>query len=414
MQKANQKGAALIIFAVIFALAATVFLISILDGQSIKIEREKATAEALAKANTALIGWSISRGIAGVERPGELPCPDNDAPGTFGYGVQDGSCVAGKVGRFPWRSVGTEELRDGYGEPLWYAVDGAFRTRDSLSLPINSDTKASMQIYTENGLNLITQPGEEVAAIIFSPGQAINGQSRSSSNSITCPATGTNILENRCATNYLEAQNGRNNSINNGPFIYGKKSDNFNDYVVFIKASKLMSITEKRVGKELKTLLENYHTANGYYPFPAKFNTIGCLDIGNNGSITDCESDTNICKGRFPDKALPIDWSASSLLPNWFDYNLWGQTIFYAVGADSLASVPVGCSNNLNVDAANHDSLFILAGTPTGTKIRNTPAQSIILSDYLEDLENQDSWDLVSNNLYVKPTSARDSLYVLP
>ena len=418
MQKPNQKGGALIIFAVILVLAATAFLISQLNGSSVKIERDKTTAEALAKAKIALIGWSISRGRVGTERPGELPCPDTDEPGTISYGLAEGTCVAGKVGRFPWKSVGSEELKDGYGEPLWYAVDGAFRVRFGVSpttnRPINSDSRASMQIYAEDGITLITQAGDEVAAVIFAPGYPTNGQSRSPGSSTTCPATGTNILENRCATNYLELQNGRNNSINNGPFIRGKKTDIFNDSLIFIYASKLMSVTEKRVGKDLKNILENYHTANGYYPYPARFDTVGCLDVDSNASVSDCESDATICRGRLPDKALPSDWAAGYLLPNWFEYNLWGQTIFYSVGTDSLASIPADCSNNLTVDLTNHESLFILAGTPIGTKIRNNLTQSLVLSDYLEDLENQDSWDLVANNLYIKPTTVGDSLYVLP
>lgn len=419
MQKLNehsfkQKGAALIIFAVIFALAATAFLLSRLDSESIKIERDKTTFAALAKAKIALIGWSISRGRGGTERPGELPCPDTDAPGTINYGLAESSCVAGKIGRFPWKSLGTQELRDGYGEPLWYAIDGAFRTRGSLALPINSDSKASIQIYGENGLTLITPAGAEAAAVLFAAGHAVNGQSRSSTNSAPCPATGTNILENRCATNYLELQNGRNNAINNGPFIGGKKTNAFNDKLIYISASKLMSATEKRVGKELKAILENYRAANGFYPFPAKFDAVGCLDVDSNASVSDCESDTNICRGRFPDKALPVNWGAGYLLPIWFNYNLWGQTIFYSVGTDSLASAPPDCSNKLTVDLTSYGSVFILTGTPLGTKTRNNPSQSLNLSDSLEDPENQDGWDLLANDLYIKPTVDGDSLYALP
>lgn len=422
MQKLNQaihkqKGAALIIFAVIFALASTALLLSQLDATGVNIARDKKTALALARAKQALIGWSVSSGASvGTARPGDLPCPDNDAPGAFGYGVADGSCVVGKVGRLPWKTLGIEEISDGYGEPLWYSVDGAFRKRFGASpttnQPINSDTRATTQIYSADGLTLITGAGMEVAAAIFASGQSLNGQSRSSSVT-ACAATGTNLAENRCAANYLDSQNSRNNAINGGPFIRGIRSDVFNDQLIYVTASELTKSVEKRVGHELKTILQSYYASNGYYPYPAKHDDANCLDVGNLGYTTDCQSDTNICRGRLPDEALPIAWGTS--LPDWFTFNLWGQTIYYTVGTNALASAPLGCSTVLSVDLASNNVVFILAGIPLGAVIRNNPLESLILSSYLEDAENQDSWGGLADDIYITPSPiTNDSLYALP
>ena len=415
----KQKGAALIIFAVILVLAATTYLVSQLDGSGVKIERDKKTAVALARAKQALIGWSISRGVVGSARPGELPCPDIDAPDTAGYGEEEGSCEAGKVGRLPWKTLGIEEITDGYGEPLWYSIDGAFRKRfgstASTNQPINSDTRATTKIYAADGSTLVTGAGLEAAAVMLASGQLLNGQSRSLTNITFCPPTGSSIAENRCASNYLDLQNGRNNATNTGPFIRGSKSDTFNDQLIYISAFELMKMTEKRVGRELKTILQNYYSAHGDYPYPAKFNDAGCLDEGNTGYFTDCQSDVNVCRGRFPDKALPVDWGGASLLPGWFSFNMWGQTIYYSVGTNKLATAPLGCSPQLAVDATNQNGIFILSGSPLGATVRNSPSESLNLSIYLEDLENQDGWSVVANNIYVTPSVAsNDSLFILP
>jgi hypothetical protein len=414
---AKQKGIALIIFALILVFATITFLVSQLDGNGIKIERDKKTAAALAKAKQALIGWSISRGAAtGTPRPGELPCPDTDAPGALGYGDEEGVCTAGKVGRFPWRTLRVEELTDGYGEPLWYSIDGNFRKFAITSKPLNSDTKASMQIYEANGITLATNTGNEAAAVIFAAGPLLSGQKRSATNVVICAATTTNIAENRCATNYLDVLNGRNNSITNGPFIRARKSDTFNDQLIYISASELMHSVEKRVAGQLKTILQNYITSNGSYPYPAKFDAAGCLDTDNNAYTTDCKSDASVCRGRFPDVALPIVWGVP--LPSWFTFNLWGQTIYYAVGTNSLSTSPLGCSAQLTVDSTASNGVLIMAGTPIGSIVRNNPlplGESSNLSDYLEDAENQDSWGALANDIYVTPpVVAKDSLYVLP
>jgi hypothetical protein len=424
MQKWHQKrfkknGVALIIFVLALVLAATAFLIAKLDASEVNTERDKKTAIALSKAKIALIGWSITRGNSGTDRPGELPCPDTDAPGTALYGVEEGSCVVGKVGRLPWKTLGIEELTDGYGEPLWYSIDGAFRKRfgsvASTNQPINSDTRATTKIYAADGLTLITGAGLEAAAVILAPKQLLNGQNRSPTNIAICPATGTSLAENRCATNYLDSQSGRSNATNTGSFIRGSKSDTFNDQLIYISAFELMKMTEKRVGRELKTILKNYYTAHGVYPYPAKYSDTDCRDEGNTGYFTYCQSNVSVCRGRFPDEALPVGWGGPSLLPGWFSFNLWGQTIYYSVGTNALATSPFGCSPQLTVDATNQNGIFILSGSPFGASVRNSPSESLNLSIYLEDIENQDGWSATANNVYTTPSAAsNDSLFILP
>ena len=414
---------ALLILVFFLSLVAIGYVVQSLDSASIKNARDKKTASVLAEAKAALIGWSVARGVSGTARPGEMPCPDNDAPSTFGYGYEDGTCVAGKVGRLPWKTLGIDEIRDGYGEPLWYAIDGAFRRRTgvapSTNQPINSDTRAALLVYAADGVTKISPPGNEAVALIFSAGLPIGGKTRSPVNSVVCPATGTNILENRCASNYLESANGKNNAVNNGPYIAGYKTSTFNDQLIFITTTELMTVVEKLVGKQVQAILQDYKAVNGYYPYPAKYDAAGCVDVGNTGYFTNCQSDSSLCRGRFPDNAITLvptntpNWTLTNTLPLWFSYNLWGQTIYYSAGDNSL-NAPVGCTPQLTVDLGNVNGLFFMPSTPIGNIVRNSPAQSITLSDYLDNPENQDGW-VVANDVYITPALAsKDKIYTLP
>jgi hypothetical protein len=210
--------------------------------------------------------------------------------------------------------------------------------------------------------------------------------------------------------------NGRNNAKNNGPFIQGSNTDAFNDQLIYITASELIQVVEKRVGNELRTIVQNYYDSNGYFPYPDRYDDSDCLDIGSSGYSSNCESDENVCRGRFPDTALPKDWKGSNLLPGWFSFNLWGQSIYYSVGTDSLKKVPAGCSSGeLTVGSANYKSVFIMPGAPLGAVVRNKPPQSLNLSAYYEDAENQDGWSSSANDVYVMPSaSSNDKIFVFP
>ncbi|MGE5028236.1 MAG: hypothetical protein ACM3JK_07155 [Betaproteobacteria bacterium] len=417
----HQHGAALLIILAIIGLGAAFMLVSALNKANLQSERDKATAAALAQAKEALIGWSLSRNDGPTNpRPGELPCPDTNAPGTANYGTQAGSCTAGAIGRLPWRTLGIEEPKDGYGETLWYAIAGSFRKRPANDNPINSDTRASLLVYAPDGITLATPAGYEAAAIIFSPGPALGAQARGTAAEQTAAA---NYLDSAAPPDIAIA---RNNANINGPFVQGNIRDAngnllVNDHLLFITARELISAVEKRVASELKILLNNYYLANGNrYPHPAAYNDPNCLDVGSAGYFTACPSDPSQCRGRVPEAAL-------SSVPGWFSYNLWGQVIYYGVGTNYLASAPPNCSPTLTVNGtAGTRGLFIMPGTPLAAIVRNSPSQSTTLSNYLEDAANQDGWTALPpaadqyctpgsiNCLPAPANTANDRLYTLP
>lgn len=414
----KQRGAAMMVMLVIMVIGTVAFLVSALNSSALQIERDKKTANALAKAKEALIGYAVSRGsIAGNPRPGDLPCPDTNAPGSVSYGTQSGACSAGAIGRLPWKTLGIEEPKDGYGETLWYAIDGAFRKKSDNANPINSDTRATMQVYEKNGSTLATPTGSEAVAILFSPGLILANQQRSTTAQQT---TASNYLDSIAPPKITIA---RNNATTNGPFIRGPIKDSsdttiVNDTLMVITTRDIIPLIEKRVATEIKAILANYYADNGYYPYPAKYDHANCRDIGSNGYFTDCQSDNNKCRGRFPDRADiagTVNWGGGYSLPGWFSYNLWGQIIYYSVGYNKLDSEPSNCSPTLTLNGTPGISgLFIMPGTPLGSVIRNNPSQSISASDYFEDSANQNGWTSNSDSYVTPSTSSNDKLITFP
>jgi hypothetical protein len=310
--------------------------------------------------------------------------------------------------------LGIEEPKDGYGETLWYAIDGAFRKKSDNNKPINSDTRATMQVYEKDGSTLTTPIGSEAVAILFSPGSILANQQRGTAAQQT---TASNYLDSASPPSVTIA---RNNATTNGPFIRGAVKDSsetilVNDTLMIITTRDLIPLIEKRIAIEIKAVLANYYTAKGYYPYPAKYNDAGCLDVGSTGVLTDCQSDDNKCRGRFPDKAGPTDWGGSYALPGWFSYNLWGQVIYYTVGENYLDTEPSNCSPSLTLNGiAGTQGLFIMPGTPLGSIIRNSPSQSTSLSDYFEDAANQNGWTSNSDSYVTPSTSSNDKLITFP
>ena len=123
----RQRGAALLALLAVIMLGASWFLVSKLNAESggAAAARKTRNAEVLNRAKQALVGYVAAQAAKAFEdNPGTLPCPE--AAGYFDSTTQEGqsasSCSLPKVGRFPWRTIGTEKLVDASGEPLWYVV----------------------------------------------------------------------------------------------------------------------------------------------------------------------------------------------------------------------------------------------------------------------------------------------------
>lgn len=404
---------------VILVLGASSILVSSLSSSGLRIERDKITAEALAQAKEALIG----RAVSNDDRPGSLPCPDTNNDGSSE--LLSGNDCPSYIGRLPWKTLRLSDLRDGSGERLWYALSPNFR--DDNSNPINSNNKGTLQVYDNNGTNLLTPPGSEAVTVVFAPGDIVAAQLRDTANQ-------------NLALNYLDiGPSGINNATEAGPLIAADKTNSFNDRLMIIRASDLIPIVEIRVTKELTKAFASYLTANANkYPYPANFTTT-CTS-------TSCPSDTTQCRGKIPATLMNL----YATLP-WFTNNNWFNVIYYTAGTASLpggaggggggggkaakgkktggggsgggsssgvTTCPGGNNGKLNVlDTSgstftnNASALFFMPGSPLdGITRTSTGISSTNLPDYFEDAENTNLDDT-----YTFPgVDSNDLLFILP
>lgn len=401
---AKQKGAALLVLVALVVVASLYYLVESLNRSSIATERERRTAEALAMAKEALMGYAVKD----ATRPGELPCPDVDNDGQLVMNVDYvGSNCVSYLGRLPWKTLGLPDLRDGSGENLWYAVSPAFHANGSVAL--NSDTPGSLVVYAADGSTLLTPTGYSAVAVVFAPGAPLSGQERDAV-AAACATTGTTIERRLCAANYLDTANGRNNATAAGPYIAGAPSATFNDRLLFMTTHELMPVVEQRVARELITTLNSFYTNYGFYPW-ADFNTYA---YGN--PSYDYDANVGLNKGKLS-RTLTYDAGQSTFwqnaLPAWFINNRWYDMIYYAVGRNATpapGSCTTFCSGPwLQVDGnPNVDVVFFMPGTPSATR------PSIDWSAYLADSQNHDndtngdgyaSPGVPVNDTYVTPTS---------
>ncbi len=353
----KQRGMALIMLVFIVGLAATAYLMHALNPTTVKIDREKKTAAALAEAKDALIGWSIKNNT-----PGQLPCPeDTSLIGGLIEGQASSTCSnsSSTIGRLAWRTLGLGDLRDGYGERLWYVLSPGFR-----SGIINSDTPAQLSV---DG-----QPASTVA-IIFSAGPALSGLSRPFPTAATPPAV----------TLYLDLSNndGDNNFVTSGDAV------SFNDQLLLVKQDELFKEVEKRVAGEALNCLRLFALANGgKLPWPDKLDPTAFVDyIG----------DVDVLFGRLADSPMSGSWSGGCKIPVggtgwWLN---WKEQVFYALADEyKPTGAAVGCGACLTVNApfanVNKKVVVLIAGKALAGQNRFTSLDKGTLSNYLEDVNS--------------------------
>jgi hypothetical protein len=239
----RQRGAALLIFLLIGALAATSLLLKHFSSRSAATGNQ-ATMQALTQAKEALIGWSASHGT----NPGMLPCPEDTAfIGTSSEGRAQTACSNSlpSVGRLPWRTLDIPQLLDDASEPLWYALSPGFRAP-----PINSSSLGQL---------MVDGTPNNAVAIIFSPGVPLSGQNRTVPTSAQPPDV----------AQYLDGIN------NDGTVSFTTigAPGLFNDRLLTISHLGLFAAVNRRILSELRgdsaTGVMTYYSANGNYPWAA-------------------------------------------------------------------------------------------------------------------------------------------------
>lgn len=383
----GERGQALLVLVLTLSIA-TVLLVYGSTTEATRLVRADARTRAvLQEATQALIG----RAVADSNRPGSLPCPDNDDDGSADLFA--GSTCRSYLGRLPWRTLGIGDLRDAAGERLWYALSPPFRDHP-YAPALNSDTRGTLAVYSIGKARAVTN---QAIAIVFAPGGALGGQRRDASVTF-CDATAKNAQRSRCPSNYLDAHAEANNALATGPFIAAPAREVMNDKLATIVAADLMPLVERRVALELRNALLAYKAASACACYP-------WADSGNDG-----RSDAGAHQGRIPAvDALPEPWRAGAL-PAYFTTNDWKRVFYYAVGREALAEGGKACTTctqpNLSLDSQpGFDVVLITPGYVDAKAPRSS------WSDYVDDPDNRDNDERFVTP--ISPRSARDGIYAI-
>jgi hypothetical protein len=267
----RQRGFAMIAMLALAALV-TAYLIALAlspDAAGQVIEREQRNMNALREAKAALIAYAASeqwqkyRDATTTYQPGALPCPDSD-----GDGDSDGAlCANGprwRIGRLPYKTIGSRDLTDATGERLWYAVSSNFYKNSAFV--INSDTPGLLTVAG-------TAPVTGVAAIVFAPGppirDPITGQ-------IQDRSAATPLREESYLEGFAPAGNDWTFTTNALP------SETLNDRLIVITQAELMAAVEPTVAALIERDIKPYITQSypnadpnwsGGYPFAVPWAT---------------------------------------------------------------------------------------------------------------------------------------------
>ncbi|NOT98306.1 MAG: hypothetical protein HOO97_04335 [Sideroxydans sp.] len=411
----KQRGAALMVMLIIMTLGSAAFLVSALNSSSVQIERDKKTADALAQAKNALIGYAASVALtpAGTKRPGDLPCPDINNDGSA-----DTPCNGNALGRLPWKTLGLPDFRDSSGERLWYAVSANFKNSPRTAT-LNSDTLGSISVFAKDG-NLSYDGGATgtgVIAVLIAPGAVLQRTDK-----IT-PQDRSSVGSNN-PVNYLDIALGQDNAsftdgLSTDGLIQGIIKDSnqrviLNDQLLVITQENIMRAIQKRVAAEVKQCLNEYASDpqnNGRLPWSSRVRDTGTPPSYSDrsgylfGRIPDspfkktCEdSGGGGCDQPAQSGGMWNNWrgncNIASLSGWWLN---WKEMTFYALAdaykpVDPITAAAVNaCSTtgaclSVNPPSATTDKKFavIVAGKMLPGQSRSTNIEKGTFSNYLE------------------------------
>jgi len=387
MPGTGRPRGAILLFATLVLLACALALVATAAGLATAALRGRLTERALGEAREALIAYAADRPLTSAVGPGYLPCPDLDGDGWAEptCGSLDGASGADeRVGRLPWKTLGLAELRDGDGEPLWYAVSskhkgllncaasrpcvdmspaaalGAITVRDPSGSVVHDATLADPARAQQGGAAaVVIAPGAPLARL--GPDGSRVDQRRECAPG-ACDSEGRCILDPprraaRCdPANYLDRAPGaagednadfvdRNdaagraldaNGFIQGPVRLPSGEVVVNDRIVAITYRDLMPAVMRRVALEVVHCLRYYATRPenaGRYPWPAA----SCRETAFAGNAPDLEGAP---LGGVPD--TPFERSAGSsggrMLERW-----WRATPRHPESRDELPTREDAC-----------------------------------------------------------------------
>jgi type II secretory pathway pseudopilin PulG len=172
------------------------------------MQNYSATAQQLAEAKEALIGFAITNG--------RLPCPD-----TAGNGLEVVGCPAAPTsstgGNLPWVTLGLQKS-DPWGQPLQYRVNGAFTA--TFTLATTGAGAGALNVWTDS--TKTTSLATNVPAVVYSSGK--NG-----------------AIQSPVSADELENTNKPADATFDNNFVSRDFSPTFDDVVIWVSPSVLIN-----------------------------------------------------------------------------------------------------------------------------------------------------------------------------
>lgn len=336
MNSQRQKGAAVLALLAILMIVITASLIANVSLNRQGIKQQQNNAALLNRAKEALLGYALRQ-----SPPGLLPCPDSDGDGRANL---SGVSCSVQRGFLPYRTLGLDELRDGSGARLWYAVELNY-TREIFALRLNSSLVSSMRLNTT----------EEIAAIVLAPGPVVGNQQRNSN----------------AVAQYLEGINADGDSSTYALV----KNDNSNDDLLGLNLRDYWTTIERRVLFSVGQLLTAYkNTVNcDQYPWAANSTAPYDSHVGLEAGLVP----TGVATAHGGAVGCPGTLNA----PSWVEDH-WVTELHYAFCGPAGAN----CLSVGGDQATTADGLLVAPGTALASQGR--PSAS--LGDYYEG-DNNDS-----------------------
>ena len=447
----RQRGVALLIILGVLVMGLLYVFLLGLNSTGSQQARDKITMDALAQAKEALIAYAVTYSDThSSDVPGYLPCPDNPT-----YGSSEGNAgsnCSGKnisvIGKLPWKTLGLEPLRDGYGECLWYAVSGSHKNNTSTDM-MNWDTNGQLEVMSADNALLLAgiTPDSRAVAVIFAPGPSLAGQNRA-------PSPGTPVCGgNYTAANYLDSANGIDNATISSVagalsrFISGAIVSTVNDRLAYIAPRDIFDAVQRRSDFQanLNALTQrvasciatygNNNTVPGDRRVPGAA-PITLTNFLTNASYSDNAPSAPLLSGRVPYKvsysvsvpiknnslSSPYNLLTNAYCPSWgtFEdawYRNWKDHLFYAVASSysATATTPTTCGNCLQVNGTGqYAGIVIFAGRKLANQSRDTDTQKGNIGNYLEGRNYSNHPNSAGNSNYEKSlisTTFNDTLY---
>jgi hypothetical protein len=284
-KKSSQQGAALILLAAVLVLGVGWYTVRALNTAApATSEREVRSGVALQAAKQALLAYVAQYAArSGTADPGQMPCPESLTLASPGVSSASCSATALVVGRLPWKTLGIDQLRDGYGEPLWYMMRGF---RDP---PINFGTAGQLSYN-----------GSAVVALIIAPGRPLN----TSADAGTPPA-GCAKLDQTAATRNLPTLNAANFlecGVATGSIVIPGDSAWTNDRAIAITAEEwadaVAPAVADRMQRQLAPALEDWRASESVTVWGTSF--LPYASTFGDPTVNDLCGDTGIREGLAP------------------------------------------------------------------------------------------------------------------